>query len=164
MLAELGTVLRWAIDAPDAAEVRLTQELRVVASYLRIQAERFEERLDVRMDVEPAVLSALLPPLILQPLVENALEHGVVPRRSGGRIEVLARKEGDLLKIRVQDNGPGLDEGASDLRAGVGLATTRSRLEAQYGREASITVRNRPEGGVVATLTLPFRPSSTESA
>lgn len=164
MLGELGTLLRWVTDAPDAAEVPLERELRVVESYLRIQAGRFEERLDVRMDVEPAVRSALVPPLILQPLVENAVEHGVARRRRGGRIDILAGKEGDLLMVRVLDDGPGLDEAAPDHRDGVGLATTRSRLEAQYAEEACITLANRPEGGVVATLTLPFRASPTEAS
>jgi signal transduction histidine kinase len=164
MLGELGTVLRWAIDAPDAAEVSLAEELRVVRSYLRIQAGRFEERLDVHIDVEPTVNSALVPPLILQPLVENAVEHGVARRMRGGRIDVVARRDGDRLTIRVQDDGPGLDEAAADRSGGVGLATTRSRLEAQYGKEASMKVENRPGGGVVATLALPFRAGPTEAA
>lgn len=164
MLGELGTVLRWVTDAPDTAEVPLGQELRVVESYLRIQAGRFEEHLDVQIDVEPAVRSALLPPLIVQPLVENAVEHGVARRRGGGRIEIFARREGDRLTIRVRDDGPGLNEAPRDRRDGVGLATTRSRLEAQYGPEASIHVGNRPGGGVVATLTLPFRTSPMEAA
>lgn len=164
MLGELGTVLRWAIDAPDAGEVPLAQELAVVESYLRIQAGRFPERLDVRMDVDPATESALVPPLILQPLVENAVEHGVARRRRGGRIDVFARREGESLTIRVLDDGPGLDEAASGRGEGVGLATTRSRLEAQYGTRASISVANRPGGGVVARLVLPFRASSTEAA
>lgn len=164
MLGELGTVLRWATDAPDADQVPLAQELRVVESYLRIQAGRFPERLDVRMDVEPTVGSALVPPLILQPLVENAVEHGVARRRKGGRIDILARKEGERLTIRVHDDGPGLDEADSARGDGVGLATTRSRLEARHGKEASLEVENRPEGGVVATLALPFRMAPTETA
>lgn len=164
MLGELGTVLRWATDAPDAGLVPLVQELRVVESYLRIQAGRFPERLDVRIDVEPAVGSALVPPLILQPLVENAVEHGVARRRKGGRIDILARREDERLTIHVQDDGPGLDEEDSNRGDGVGLATTRSRLEARHGKEASLEVKNRAGGGVVATLALPFRVSPTETA
>lgn len=163
MLGELGTVLRWATDAPDAAEVPLAQELRVVEAYLRIQTGRFGERLEVRMDVEPEASWALVPPLILQPLVENAIEHGVANQKTGGLVRVLARKEGEVLRIRVLDDGPGM-EGPSACRDGVGLATTRSRLETQYGKGASVNVANRPCGGVEATLVLPFRVSQTEVA
>ncbi|MFW6010724.1 MAG: sensor histidine kinase [Gemmatimonadota bacterium] len=164
MLGELGTLLRWTTDAPDVDEVPLSRELRVVESYLRMQAERFEERLDVCVDVAPGVAEALVPPLILQPLVENAVEHGMAHRRRGGRIDILARREQGRLTIRVQDDGPGLDEEASARRDGVGLATTRSRLEAQYGTDASVKLRNRPGGGVVATLVLPFRTAPAEVA
>lgn len=156
MLGELGDLLRWTTDAPDTAEAPLDRELRVVKSYLRIQAGRFEGRLDIHWDVDPEVESVLVPPLILQPLVENALEHGIASCKRGGRVAIAARKQGEMLLIRVEDDGPGLAAASPGARAGVGLSTTRARLEAQYGSRATLGLESGPEGGLVATLTLPL--------
>ena len=156
MLARLSDLLRMTLEQAGAQEVRLRQEMEFLEKYLEIQQTRFEDRLHVSVSVEPETLDALVPSLVLQPLVENAIRHGIAPRRDGGRVEVRAGRANGTLEIRVRDDGPGLPAGRAP-RGGLGLANTRSRLTHLYGERHHFDVRNHPAGGVEVTLTVPLR-------
>ena len=124
--------------------------------YAAIEQARFPDRLRVSYDVDEAALGAAVPGFAIQHLVENAIRHGIAKSTSGGRVSIAARRVGDLLKITVIDDGPGIEAGATDAR-GHGLDLTRERLRALYGDRASLTVSRAPGGGTVATLRLPYR-------
>ena len=156
MLVRLGEFLRLALENKGVQEIPLQQELDFLTRYLDIEKIRFQERLSVQVDAEPAVLDAYVPNMILQPLVENAIHHGIALQPGGGRIEIQARREGDTLVMQVRDNGPGLDPDKAPRRQGVGLANTRERLENLYGSEQSFTLRNAEKGGLAASITIPF--------
>jgi two-component system, LytTR family, sensor kinase len=112
----------------------------------------------VEVEVDADVLDAEVPNLILQPLVENAIRHGIGRRRDAGRIALVARRQGESLDLRVRDNGPGLPGGGEvALGTGVGLANTQARLEQLYGSAHRFELRNRPEGGLEVVLMIPFR-------
>ena len=115
---------------------------------------RFQGALHVSTKVDNETLDALVPNLILQPIVENALEHGVSRWNGAGEVEIAARRDGEYLILRVRDNGPGPDDTQQD--GGVGLSNTRARLAQLYGHEASLTLRPANGGGAVAEMTLPF--------
>lgn len=168
MIAGLSDLLRYTLDGAGRQEVTLREELEFLELYLGIQQKRFPDRLRVEMNVEPGTLEALVPNLILQPLVENAIRHGVSRRAAGGTVGVAAAREGGRLRLRVYDDGPGLrhdahgdsktvepHEGAPS--TGIGLSNTRARLRQLYGDAQSFEVADREAGGVEASLTLPFR-------
>jgi LytS/YehU family sensor histidine kinase len=159
MLARLGDFLRLTLDSAGAQEVSLQQELEFLRCYLGIESVRFRDRLLVQMDIEPGTLDARLPNLILQPIVENAIKHGIAPSTSGGRIEIAARRLDGVLQVQVTDNGCGLPApgNASLVKAGVGLANTQSRLEQLYGGQGGLDLVNTASGGVRVTLEVPFR-------
>lgn len=157
MLAALGDLLRAALRGDGSEEVSLRQEVELTRCYLDIMQLRFGGELTATVDIAPDALDALVPNMVLQPLVENAVLHGISRRRGGGSIQVRAsRTEGTLL-IEVLDDGTGLpggwDEGTS---AGVGLSNTRSRLRRLYGARHGIAMGNRPEGGVWVAIRIPF--------
>jgi LytS/YehU family sensor histidine kinase len=161
MVARLSALLRHVLDGSPAQEVPLRDELAFLRLYLDIQRVRFQGRLEVIEDIEPAALDALVPNLLLQPLVENAVEHGVSRLEDGvGRVEVRARIEPspgspDRLVVVVRDNGPGPGvEGARG--SGVGLANSEARLEALYGRDAGLRLTAAPDGGASAVVALPY--------
>jgi sensor histidine kinase YesM len=130
--------------------------------YLEIEQVRFGDRLTVNFKMEPATLSASLPHLILQPVVENAIQHAVAPRAAPGRIEVEAKQSNGVIHLEVRDSGPGLgDNSASVIRHGVGLRNVVARLEQTYGREFSFEMKNGSEGGLTVVMELPFRPDET---
>jgi signal transduction histidine kinase len=160
MIARLSELLRSSLEEGTEQEVPLEKELAFLNRYLEIMQIRFQGRLEVDIRVDGAVLDALVPTLILQPLVENAVKHGVGKISGAGTIEIRAYRddEGDRLVLRVRDNGPGLDGGDDSPREeGVGLANTRARLEQLYGPDQRLTLRAAPEGvGVVAEVTLPY--------
>jgi signal transduction histidine kinase len=162
-LARLSELLRFALENTDANEVRLRDELEFLRRYLEIEQTRFGERLGVRLDIPADTLDALVPNLILQPLVENAIRHGIEPHRKTGLVEIRARRDGGRLQLEVRDNGSGLptDQAWSE---GVGLANTRARLEHLYGRGQTFALTPAPEGGLVAGLTIPFRETPAVSA
>ena len=157
-LAELADLLRGALQTP-AADATLGDEVAWLRRYLGLQGLRFEDRLDVALDVPDDLLGARVPGFLLQPLVENAFEHGVarVPRR--GEVAIRARRDGGRLVLDVLDNGPGLAGGAgSSAGGGLGVATTRERLARAYGDAASLALSNRDDGpGVHARVTLPYQ-------
>jgi len=153
MIARLSELLRHTLDTRSPDEVPLRDELAFLQRYLDIMAVRFQGKLRVTTNVDAAVLEAKVPIFILQPLVENALEHGVSRASGEAEIEVRGRREGEQLVLSVHDRGPGLDSTAE----GVGLTNTRARLAALYGDRASIAMRTEPEGGAAAELRLPWR-------
>jgi len=157
MIARLSELLRVSLASSGIQEVTLSQELDFVKCYLEIEKVRFEERLELHFDVDPATLDALVPNLILQPLVENAIRHGISHRREGGRIEVRSQMVGDTVHLWVIDDGPGLDRnGPATHRTGVGLANTRARLERLYGAKHDFVLRSASKGGVEAAIRIPF--------
>lgn len=156
MLVRLSDLLRRALDQAGAQEVSLGQELDFLRPYLEIEKVRFQERLSVVFAIPPELLEARVPNLILQPLVENAIRHGIAPRTAPGHITVSAVREGETLHLEVRDNGGGLFEGRSPVE-GIGLGNTRARLERLYGAAQSFTLVNLPEGGLSARVSLPLR-------
>ncbi len=156
MLLHLSQFLRMTLDNTDAQEVPLAVELEFLDAYLRIQRERFGERLEIEIDVEEEALPASVPNLVLQPLVENAIRHGIGADPGRGRIAVKARRANGRLEICVQDNGNGLPEDGSHTE-GMGLRNIRARLEQLYPGAYSLTLAGAPSGGTAATITMPFR-------
>jgi signal transduction histidine kinase len=154
MLAGLGDLLRYVLEDARAEEVSLGEELQFIERYLEIERVRFQDRLRVTTDVAEETLAALVPNLLLQPLVENALRHGIARKVNRGTIEIAARRLGDRLILQVRDDGPGVSETAR--LDGVGIANTRRRLEQAYGSEHSFELRSGPQGGASATVSLPF--------
>jgi len=158
MLARLSELLRRTLERGGGHEVPLRQELELLELYLGIVESRFEDRLTVRQAVPPELGDALVPHFVLQPLVENALQHGIARRAGAGRVEVAAEREGDALVLHVSDDGPGLGAGARAFpRDGIGLSNTRRRLAQLYGDEAqSLALAPAPGGGLRVTLRLPW--------
>jgi LytS/YehU family sensor histidine kinase len=160
MLDLLSDVLRQVLRSDQAHEVSLSDELRFLERYLAIEQVRFSDRLTVHFDVADTLLDAAVPEFLLQPLVENALRHGIAQRADAGAVEVSARRDDDTLILSVTDNGPGPDAGRRDGNGnGLGLANMRERLTTLYGARAQLDLRARPgpERGTVATVTIPFR-------
>lgn len=158
MVVSLGDLLRATLSEGGGQEVTLRRELEVLDLYLRIQRIRFQERLKVNTEVDPRALDACVPNLVLQPLVENAIKHGIAPHSVDGLIRVGARLDGSALVLSVRDDGPGLPE-EQEVEEGVGLSNTRARLERLYGAAQSIRYGDAAEGGFEVELRIPFRPS-----
>jgi len=158
MIARLSELLRHSLEGAGEPEVTLRQEFAFADRYLEIMRIRFQGSLEVETRVDEGVMDTLVPSLILQPLVENAVKHGLGKQRGVGRIEIEARREGDRVVLRVRDNGPGMD-GDAPTREGVGLRNTRERLAQLYGDEGSLVLRPADGGGVEAEVSLPWRPA-----
>ncbi len=156
MIAGLSDLLRLTLESSGAQEVTLKEELDFLERYLEIEQIRFGDRLRVQMDIEPGTLHARVPNLLLQPLVENAIRHGIAARAEAGLIEIRATRDDDILRLHVRDDGPGMPEG-DRLHNGVGLSNTMARLERLYGSAQHVTFANAEDGGAVVTLELPFR-------
>jgi two-component system LytT family sensor kinase len=157
MLARLSDLLRLTLDQVGTQLVPLKDELDFVDKYLEIEKTRFGDRLQVRVDAEPATLDASVPNFVLQPLVENALRHGIGPKLGVGRVDLSARREGDRLVLVVRDNGRGVPpDKLSAFNHGVGLGNTRSRLEHLYGSDHRFEFETPPDGGLAVTIDVPF--------
>jgi two-component sensor histidine kinase len=154
MIARLSELLRRTIDSRADDEVPLRDELAFLQRYIEIMEIRFQDRLRVDQTIAAGTLEALVPNFVLQPLVENALEHGAARAMGEARIEIAARRDGSRLVMTVRDNGPG--PGVTDGR-GVGLANTRARLAELYGDAASLTLTSAAGGGALAEIVVPFR-------
>ena len=159
MIEHLGDLLRLSLESKDRQEVALVEELAFLEHYLAIQRIRFGDHLRVRTDVAPEVRHASVPSLILQPLVENAVRHGLASRAGGGTVTVTARPAGERLEIRVQDDGIGLPPGWQlETGAGVGLSVTRERIAELHPNGSSrFTVSPRAGGGTAVAIDLPLR-------
>jgi len=163
VLAGLGDLLRRMLDGVSQQEVPLKEELDFVRAYLAIEQIRFRDRLTVTIDADSDVLDAAVPHLILQPLVENAIRHGIAPHVAAGRLEVRARRAGRHLELDVRDDGPGLGNGAKRPGpSGIGLTNARARLERLYGSDCELSVGDAAGGGLQARVKLPFRLAPAE--
>lgn len=159
MLVRLSELLRVTMSHTGAPRTTLREEVAFLERYLDIEKIRFRNRLEVVIDVEEAAMDAQVPSLILQPIVENAVRHGVEPHARSGRIELRGRVANGQLVVSVADNGKGLPaEGPK--RQGIGLANTRARLQELYGSGQKFELVNGPEGGLCVTMEIPFSTSS----
>jgi hypothetical protein len=161
MVTRLARLLRISVDEREAT-VPLQRELSFLRRYLAIERVRFRERLSVRWSITPECLQAEVPTLLLQPLAENAIRHGISQQPGPGRIDIRARRVKGELHLSVRDNGPGLVGGVDAVREGVGLRNTRERLEHLYGPKHSFHLQAAPGGGFLVTITLPFRPAAAD--
>jgi two-component system LytT family sensor kinase len=158
ILEQFGSMLRLSLEHDREPEIPLERELAYVETYLDLQQVRFEDRFEVITKIDPEVLGAYVPTFILQPLVENALRHGVLTRSTPGQIAIQAWRENGSLRLSVRDDGPGLPAGWDPKDgSGVGLTNTRERLHRLYGKEQSLDIAANPGSGVHVALTLPFR-------
>jgi LytS/YehU family sensor histidine kinase len=163
MLSRLAEFLRMTLDRPESDEVSLANEVGFARRYLEIEEIRFGERLKVDISVTPEAAVALVPTMILQPLVENAVRHAILPRESGGAIAIVAERQHGWLTLGVHDDGPGLDD-VTALSRGVGLSNTSTRLTELYGDSAEICFARSDRGGLAVLIRLPFRTAAAETA
>lgn len=150
MIGRLGHFLRLTLQNPGTEEIVLEKELQFLKEYLAIEQARFQDRLHAEYEIEPATLQALVPNLILQPVVENAVRHGIA---GSGTIRIAAKRLNGHLQIVIHDNGAGLPE---NVKKGIGLTATGDRLHRMYGADARVDLVNDPNGGTTVTLLIPF--------
>jgi LytS/YehU family sensor histidine kinase len=162
MIAGLSHLLRETLDAGSVDLVPLSREIELLERYVEIQRARFGTRLDVSIEADPDVRAALVPIFILQPLVENAIKHGLSAHIRAGRIAVRAVREADRTIVEIVDDGPGITAG--DIKDGVGLGNTRARLQEMFGSRHAFDVTNAPGGGTLVRLSLPWQIESTQGA
>ena len=155
MLELLSDVLRQVLRGGETHEAALSRELEFLERYLAIEQVRFSDRLRPLFEIDPALARAAVPRFLLQPLVENALRHGIARRADAGLLHVSAHRDGGQLVLTVRDDGPGLPA-TPYAGGGVGLSNTRARLAALYGGDATLAVANAEGGGVIATVRLPY--------
>jgi signal transduction histidine kinase len=161
MLIRLSDLLRTSLERNGEQEVTLREELEFLRNYLEIEQTRFQDRLSVNMEIDPSALDAQVPNLILQPLVENAIRHGIAPQARPGVVEIQARRENGMVRMRVRDNGAGLKQKSTPLN-GIGLGNTRARLEQLYNSHHRFEMREPPDGGFAVTIAIPFRNQNRE--
>lgn len=155
MIQFLSRFLRHSLEHDSIDDIPLSQELDALRLYLNIEQARFGERLQLKFDIEPAAIDALVPSLLLQPIVENAMKYAIDPSEEGGTVEIHARIRGPMLELQVIDSGPGLAEGKPEGR-GIGLSNTLDRLRTLYGNDYEfLTGKHAPQGAVV-TVRLPY--------
>ena len=160
MIGRLGDFLRLTLRNPGTEEIELEKELEFLKRYLEIEELRFQDRLSANFEIDPETIAALLPNLILQPVVENAVRHGISKRQGAGSIRIQTRRRNGELQIFVYDNGPGLPV---QILEGIGIGATRDRLHRMYGTGARLDLANQPEGGAVVTVVIPFHKSGRKS-
>jgi sensor histidine kinase YesM len=157
MMVRLGDFLRLTLDPSISQEVTLEKELEFLKHYLEIEQVRFKDRLKIEMNIDPETTKARVPYLVLQPVVENAIRHGISGKAEGGTIQISSEKENGFLSISVQDDGNGFTERETSMKTGgVGLANTRSRLEKMYGDRFQLELSHLPGAGTSVRLTIPF--------
>ena len=155
MVTGLSELLRVSLGTADEQEVRLDRELEVLRHYLDIQLVRFPDRLSVRFDIDPAAREAMVPSLLLQPLVENAIKHGITPRVAAGHLSISVRRQAEVLWLEVVDDGVGA-RGTKPMVEGVGLGNARARLASLYGPSHRFEAGPRREGGFNVTIEIPY--------
>jgi sensor histidine kinase YesM len=158
VITRLSDLLRMTLENVGAQEVTLRDEFEFVKGYLEIEQTRFQDRLKVTFDIAPETLDARLPNLLLQPLVENAIRHGIAKSSQAGLLWIRSEKKGDRMILSVRDNGPGLKSNGHSPAAnfGIGLSTTRTRLEVLYGKNHSLSLNDLPEGGLEVRIDVPY--------
>jgi two-component system, LytTR family, sensor kinase len=158
MIARLGDFLRLTLENSDQQLVSLKEETEFLRCYLEIEQVRFGDRLTLAFELEPQTLSVQVPHLILQPVVENAIQHAIAPRATRGHINIEAKRLNSLLRLEVRDNGPGIASNGDLLRTeGVGLSNVRARLHQIYGSDFRFELMNRKDGGLTVVMEIPFR-------
>ena len=159
MISRLSDLLRLTFDRSGATRVPLQEELEFLQKYLEIEQTRFQDRLTVRYEIDPDTLDAEVPRLILQPLVENAIQHGVAPRSGPGLVQIASRRQNGRLWLEVRDDGVGLSAGArARIRSGIGLANTRDRLDCLYGNSHSLDFSDGAPG-LAVRIEIPYEPA-----
>jgi sensor histidine kinase YesM len=158
MIARLGDFLRLTLENSDQQLVTLKEETEFLRCYLEIEQVRFGDRLTVTFEIEPVTLSARVPHLILQPVVENAIQHAIAPRATRGQINIEAKRRNSSLRLEVKDNGQGIASNGDLLgREGVGLSNVRARLDQIYGPDFRFELTNRKDGGLTVLMEIPFQ-------
>jgi two-component system LytT family sensor kinase len=158
MIARLGDFLRLTVDNSEQQLVTLKEETEFLRCYLDIEQVRFGDRLTVAFELEPQTLSAQVPHLILQPVVENAIQHAIAPRAAQGHINIKAKRLNSLLRVAISDSGPGISSNANSLgKKGVGLSNVRSRLKQIYGPDFRFELMNAGDGGLTVVIEIPFQ-------
>jgi signal transduction histidine kinase len=158
-LVRVSDMLRHAIETSRVQRVALRDELATLRLYTEIEEVRFGERIDLRWQIAPDTLGAAVPHMLLQPLVENAIKHGLEVQSTSGKIEVAATRVGDTLRITIRDDGPGIAPPSPRRGSGVGLPNTRARLRELYSERHTFALSSCPDGGTEVTITLPFEPA-----
>jgi sensor histidine kinase YesM len=161
-LSRLSDLLRIALDRNLPQEIPLARELEILEGYLDIQSTRFGDRLAVVRDIDTDARDCLLPSMLLQPLVENALQHGIESRPGPGRVTLMVRRDADTLRIRVEDTGPGFPAAERTHENGIGLSNTRARLEQLYGAAQSLECGDVAGGGGFVQVRLPYHSTSRD--
>jgi two-component system LytT family sensor kinase len=156
LLARLGALLRMTLDPVRTPVVTLQQEMDFLERYIEIQQMRFSDRLRVNIDLSEEARRALIPNLLLQPIVENAILHGVAPKAGPGHVDISGRVEAGTLHLQVCDDGAGLPHAASG-RQGIGLSNTRERLAKLYGAHSQFSLKSEPGRGVTVQIVMPYR-------
>ncbi|MFN2391712.1 MAG: sensor histidine kinase, partial [Pyrinomonadaceae bacterium] len=156
MLVRLSELLRAALKSGNSPEISLKDELEFLRGYLEIEQTRFQDRLQVDFDIDKETLAAKVPNLILQPLVENAIKHGIAPLATAGKITIETRRQNGFVELSVSDNGAGLSDPAKESN-GIGLKNTRERLEKLYGEKQQFEIASKTGGGFEVKIKIPFR-------
>jgi len=164
ILTNLSDLLRISFEKLDDEEIPLQQELEFIAKYIEIEQTRFQERLQVEMKIAGNTLDAIVPNMILQPLVENAINHGIAPLVEGGKIQIVASSKAGFLHLQVIDNGAGVKaEELEKLDDGIGLANTKARLKHLFNDKQSFEINSRENEGFTVSITIPFTTQSPDS-
>ena len=156
MLIRLGDLLRYALESTDEQEVPLRRELDFLDRYVEIEQTRFGDRLTITKEIEPETLDAVLPNLLLQPIIENAIQHGIEPHARRGHIVLKSAREGNAMRLEIRNNGDGLPGGTKP-QEGVGISNSRARLQQLYGDQGQFRLANAPEGGLIVSIVVPWR-------
>jgi two-component system LytT family sensor kinase len=164
MTLKLAAFLRVCLDNAGSQEIPLEQELDFLRNYLEIQQTRFRDRLTVNFEVDPDLLSTPVPSLILQPLVENAIRHGIAKSAAPGHVNVSAARENGSIRIEIADNGVGVKGNSTEPQEGLGLRNTRARLQQLYGDHHLFHLENALGGGCRVSLVIPLSKTSATAA
>jgi two-component system, LytTR family, sensor kinase len=163
MITRLSDFLRLTLDTINTPEISLVEEFEFLRRYLEIEQIRFGDRLQINIDADPDVMSGMVPALILQPLVENAVKHGVFAQEEGGTVSITAERRNGALRLCVADSGRGVEPEKLGCE-GVGLSNTVTRLRELYGDQASFSLGQSPRGGLQAAIEIPLRASAANRA